>query len=147
MASIIDRANRDYGAVTLTVAVPQPMSQFMDSMNLKRLLTLKPLEDFAELSGRERALTILKVITVGLLTLGIGAAAALASPVTIWSIPLAMIVAMGLSFSFITYEKSGRELLDKEKDKKPAPVKYEKLVALPEERPVRLCRLVETQTD
>lgn len=120
MSSIIDRANRDYGALTLTVSLPQPVGQFMDALTIKRLLTLKPLEDFADLSGKQKILTVLKVIIVGFISLGIGAAVTLASPVALWSIPLATIVAMGLSFNFITYEKSGREMLEKMQQEKKA---------------------------
>ena len=113
MTTIIDRANRDYATMTLTVGVPHPIAQLLDGASIKRWLTLQPIDDFATLSVKQKVSTIAKVLVVGLAIIGIGAAAALASPVVIWSIPLALIVAMGISFSLITFEKSGRELKEK----------------------------------
>ena len=104
-------ASTGSGSVNLSVSLPNPVGQFMDPKNVRRILTLEPLEDFYDLSRKEKLKTILKVMLVGLATLGICAAAVMVSPVVLPSIPLILIVSMGLSFTFITDDKSKRHMI------------------------------------
>jgi hypothetical protein len=112
MASTASFSNT--GRVEISVGVPSILMQIVNGKLLQRLLTITPLCEFYEAKGIDKLKIIAKTAVVGLITLGVAAAVTILSSLTIYAIPLCLIVTMGLSFNFLNEEAA--EARNKTKD-------------------------------
>lgn len=92
------------GRIEISVGVPTLLTQLMNGKLIQRLLTLAPISEFCAASGMDKLKIIAKTALVGLIALGIAASIAFMSSITIYAIPLCLIVTMGLSFNFLNEE-------------------------------------------
>ena len=92
------------GRIEISVGVPSILMQIMNGKLLQRMLTLTPFSEFYDAKGVDKLKIVAKTTAVGLIALGIAAAVALMSSLTIYAVPLCLIVTMGLAFNFLNEE-------------------------------------------
>lgn len=92
------------GRIEISVGVPSILMQVINGKLLQRMLTLTPVSEFYDAKGVDKLKIIAKTAAVGLIALGIAAAVAFMSGLTIYAIPLCLIITMGLAFNFLNEE-------------------------------------------
>lgn len=92
------------GRIEISVGVPSMLMQIINGKLLQRLLTLAPVSEFYDAKGIDKLKIIAKTAAVGLVAFGIAASVAFMSSLTIYAIPLCLIVTMGLAFNFLNEE-------------------------------------------
>ncbi len=92
------------GRIEISVGVPSILMQIINGKLLQRLLTLAPVSEFYDAKGIDKLKIVAKTAAVGLLALGIAASVALMSSLTIYAIPLCLLITMGLAFNFLNEE-------------------------------------------
>ena len=96
------------GRIEISVGVPSMLMQIINGKLLQRLLTLAPVSEFYDAKGIDKLKIVAKTATVGLLALGIAASVAFMSSLTIYAIPLCLLITMGLAFNFLNEEAASK---------------------------------------
>lgn len=102
------------GNIQINVGMPSLLTQIINGDLVKRWLTIKPLCEFYELNRLEKCKIIFKTATVGLLALGIAASVAFMSALSVYAVPLCLVVTLGLAFNFLSEEAAAREKMQKQ---------------------------------
>lgn len=100
--SVHPGSNMAPGSIRVELGVPSFVMQVFNGDLIIRILTLKIFSDYAALPSAEKWCIVGKVAIVGLLTLGVCAAAVVMNPLFVWAIPLCLLTTMGVSFGLMT---------------------------------------------